>query len=330
MPGHPRRRRVRDSRDSATRRRPSRSRSRSIWPAARSVNINGASGLLIGRFDRVGQRRDLATQWRRVRDRRNRFLERGARRRPIDTVTAAVAPPSPAPSDDGSAVRTLELTKHYGPSVALSGLTMVVPRGEVFGFLGPNGSGKTTAVKLLLGLSRPTGGEAWVLGRPAGHRETRRNVGYLPELFRYQGWLSAAEVLGAPLPACGHRSSPSGRRRSPERSRRSGSPGMRTPRSRRSPKGMQQRLGLGVALLGRPGTGDPRRAHVGARPGRPGGYRGRSSATSGIVAAPCFSIRTSSARSSRSATGRQWSPTVASWRSEGSTSCSAAAASACD
>ena len=111
-------------------------------------------------------------------------------------MTSQLAPPPPVPSDDDAAVRTLELTKHYGDAVALSGLTMAVPRGEVFGFLGPNGSGKTTAVKLLLGLSRPTGGEAWVLGRPAGHRETRRNVGYLPELFRYQGLLSAAEVLG--------------------------------------------------------------------------------------------------------------------------------------
>jgi ABC-2 type transport system ATP-binding protein len=90
----------------------------------------------------------------------------------------------PSPSPDEAAVRTLELTKHYGAAVALSGLTMVVPRGEVFGFLGPNGSGKTTAVKLLLGLSRPTGGEAWVLGRPAGDRQTRSRVGYLPELFR--------------------------------------------------------------------------------------------------------------------------------------------------
>jgi ABC-2 type transport system ATP-binding protein len=73
-------------------------------------------------------------------------------------VTTGVAPPPSASDDDVAAVRTLELTKHYGGSVALSGLTMVVPRGEVFGFLGPNGSGKTTAVKLLLGLSRPTGG----------------------------------------------------------------------------------------------------------------------------------------------------------------------------
>src|SRR6266704_2622686 len=82
---------------------------------------------------------------------------------------------------------------------------MTVPRGEVFGFLGPNGAGKTTAVKLLLGLLKPTAGEGWLLGRPVGDLKTRSRIGYLPELFRYQSWLSAAEVLElhcelAPLP----------------------------------------------------------------------------------------------------------------------------------
>src|SRR5437867_11750144 len=87
------------------------------------------------------------------------------------------------------AVKTVELSKHYGRTVALAGLTMTVPRGEVFGFLGPNGAGKTTAIKLLLGLLEPTGGEGWVLGRPMGEVAVRRRVGYLPELFRYQPWL---------------------------------------------------------------------------------------------------------------------------------------------
>ena len=73
---------------------------------------------------------------------------------------------------------------------------MTVPRGEVFGFLGPNGAGKTTAVKLLLGLSRPTAGEGRVLGAPLGDVAARRRIGYLPELFRYQGWMTAREVLG--------------------------------------------------------------------------------------------------------------------------------------
>ena len=72
---------------------------------------------------------------------------------------------------------------------------MTVERGEVFGFLGPNGAGKTTVVKLLLGLARPSGGEALVLGAPLGDRETRRQIGYLPELFRFQALLTATEVL---------------------------------------------------------------------------------------------------------------------------------------
>jgi ABC-2 type transport system ATP-binding protein len=149
------------------------------------------------------------------------------------------------------AVRTLELTKHYGAEVALSGLTMVVPRGEVFGFLGPNGSGKTTAVKLLLGLTRPTGGEAWVLGRRAGDRETRARVGYLPELFRYQGWLSATEVLAlhcrlAGLPRTEWSAQISGALSTV------GLTGHADAKVETFSKGMQQRLGLGVALLGDP------------------------------------------------------------------------------
>src|SRR5438270_10927810 len=105
----------------------------------------------------------------------------------------------------GVAVQTVELRKRFGGTVALAGLSMTVPRGEIFGFLGPNGAGKTTAVKLLLGLLAPTAGEAWVLGQRVGDLGTRRRIGYLPELFRYQSWLSAREVLAthcelAPLP----------------------------------------------------------------------------------------------------------------------------------
>src|SRR5467141_3851350 len=100
-------------------------------------------------------------------------------------------------ADAGSlAVHTQDLAKRYGKTVALSGLTMSVRRAEVFGFLGPNGAGKTTAVKLLVGLALPTAGEGWVLGAPIGDLQTRRRLGYLPELFRYQGWMKAREVLG--------------------------------------------------------------------------------------------------------------------------------------
>jgi ABC-2 type transport system ATP-binding protein len=93
------------------------------------------------------------------------------------------------------AIETTDLRKRYGQVDALAGLSMSVGRGEVFGFLGPNGAGKTTTVKLLLGLARATSASAKVLGAPIGDLATRRKVGYLPELFRYQPWLKAREVL---------------------------------------------------------------------------------------------------------------------------------------
>ena len=145
----------------------------------------------------------------------------------------------------------MELTKRYGRTVALAGLSMTVERGEVFGFLGPNGAGKTTAVKLLLGLARPTGGEAMVLGAPAGDRQTRRQIGYLPELFRYQSWLTAREVL---ILHC--RLQRLSRARwagaADEALRSVGLAGRGDDKVGTFSKGMQQRLGLGVALLGEP------------------------------------------------------------------------------
>ena len=51
-------------------------------------------------------------------------------------------------------------------------------------------------MKLLLGLTEPTAGQAWLLGAPIGDLAARRRIGYLPELFRYQGFLTAREVLG--------------------------------------------------------------------------------------------------------------------------------------
>jgi ABC-2 type transport system ATP-binding protein len=149
------------------------------------------------------------------------------------------------------AVKTVDLRKRFGRTVALAGLTMTVPRGEVFGFLGPNGAGKTTAVKLLLGLITPTAGQGWLLGRPLGDLETRRRIGYLPELFRYQGWLTAAEVLAlhcelAPLP----RSSWKDEVRTALET--VGLTDRANDRVSTFSKGMQQRLGLGAALLGEP------------------------------------------------------------------------------
>ena len=149
------------------------------------------------------------------------------------------------------AVKTVELTKRFGHTVALAGLSMEVPRGEVFGFLGPNGAGKTTAVKLLLGLLRPSSGEGWLLGRRIGDLATRRRIGYLPELFRYQSWLSAAEVLAlhcelAPLPRSEWKDEIGAALDTVGLTDRAND------RVGTFSKGMQQRLGLGAALLGEP------------------------------------------------------------------------------
>ncbi len=149
------------------------------------------------------------------------------------------------------AIATFELAKRYGSIVALRGLTMRVGRGEAFGFLGPNGAGKTTAVKLLLGLAFPTSGEAQLLGSPLGDRSVRRRVGYLPELFRYQDWLTAREVLGL---HCALASVAHGERGG-EIGRVLHVVGLDTRADSRVgtfSKGMQQRLGLAVALLGQP------------------------------------------------------------------------------
>src|SRR5208283_3696599 len=78
---------------------------------------------------------------------------------------------------------------------ALKGLDLEVRRGEVFGLLGPNGSGKTTTVKLLLGLLFPTSGQALVFGREATEVTKNQRIGYLPEESYLYRFLNAEETL---------------------------------------------------------------------------------------------------------------------------------------
>jgi ABC-2 type transport system ATP-binding protein len=171
---------------------------------------------------------------------------------------ARLSEASPAAPADGSphamsspAIHAVGLSKRFGDTIAVNSLSMTVQRGEVFGFLGPNGAGKTTVVKLLLGLARPTGGEALVLGAPLGDREARRQIGYLPELFRYQPLLTAREVLRL---HCRLLALPKAAWEEEARSALNTVDLLDRANDRVGTfsKGMQQRLGLGVALLGTP------------------------------------------------------------------------------
>jgi ABC-2 type transport system ATP-binding protein len=78
---------------------------------------------------------------------------------------------------------------------AVSGLNLSVEKGEVFGFLGPNGSGKTTTMKMLMGLLFPTSGSAKVLGRDPSHIATKERIGFLPEESYLYRFLNASETL---------------------------------------------------------------------------------------------------------------------------------------
>jgi ABC-2 type transport system ATP-binding protein len=77
-------------------------------------------------------------------------------------------------------VSTEGLTKHFGPVKAVQDLDLEVRRGEIFGYLGPNGSGKTTTIRLLLDFIRPTRGRASVLGGSGADTEIRKRIGYMP------------------------------------------------------------------------------------------------------------------------------------------------------
>ncbi len=98
-------------------------------------------------------------------------------------------------------IQTVELTKIYrdfwgrGNVRALDGLDLEVNRGEVFGLLGPNGSGKTTTVKLLLGLLFPTRGVVRVFGKPPRDVEVKKRIGYMPEESHLYDYLNAQETL---------------------------------------------------------------------------------------------------------------------------------------
>ena len=133
--------------------------------------------------------------------------------------------------------------------MALSGVDLEVPAGHLVGLLGPNGAGKTTLTKIACGLTRPSAGQVEIGGAPAGTREARVRTGYLAELFRFPGWLSADELLVLHQRLTG---SAGGEGERMELLDLVGLADAREKRIERMSKGMQQRLGIAQALIGSP------------------------------------------------------------------------------
>lgn len=92
-------------------------------------------------------------------------------------------------------IQTSKLTKQYRNGRGCFNISLSVQEGSIFGLLGPNGAGKSTFIKTLVGLMRPTEGEAHIMGFPIGTSRAKKHIGYLPELFRYQDWLTPKEIL---------------------------------------------------------------------------------------------------------------------------------------
>lgn len=93
-------------------------------------------------------------------------------------------------------IRLDALSKRYGSDVALNEVSLEVPPGVVFGLLGENGAGKTTAIRIMLGLAEANSGQAQVLGMPSGRqgRAIRRRVGYVAERPTLYDWMTVKEI----------------------------------------------------------------------------------------------------------------------------------------
>jgi len=154
-------------------------------------------------------------------------------------------------SPNDPAIRVEALTKYYGQLRALDGISFEVQRGEFFGLLGPNGAGKTTTVRILTGVIRADGGEAFILGHEAGSLPAKQAAGVVPEVANpyldLSGWdnlMLMAELYGVPRRVAQGRAA--------QLLKQAGLLERKDDPARGYSKGMKQRLLLCLALISDP------------------------------------------------------------------------------
>ena len=148
-------------------------------------------------------------------------------------------------------VEVNSVTKSYGDVVAVSDVSFRIPQGDIMGFLGPNGSGKTTSIKMLLGLTKPQTGQISVLGaNPFTNRRFKFDVGYVPETDCFYRWITAFDFLENyarfQLPR------EQSRKRAIEILEEIGLRDVANKKILEFSKGMKQRIKLGQALIHKP------------------------------------------------------------------------------
>ncbi|MFA7097161.1 MAG: ribosome-associated ATPase/putative transporter RbbA [Gammaproteobacteria bacterium] len=161
-----------------------------------------------------------------------------------------VIPPRAEEADGETAIEARDLTMRFGDFTAVDHVSFRIRRGEIFGFLGSNGCGKTTTMKMLTGLLPPSEGQAWLFGHPVDPHDinTRRRVGYMTQAFTLYGELTVrqnlelhARLFGMP----GERIEP----RVEEMAQRFGLAEIMDALPDALPLGQRQRLSLAVAMI---------------------------------------------------------------------------------
>ena len=145
------------------------------------------------------------------------------------------------------------LTKRYGKFVAVDSLNLAVEKGEVFGLLGPNGSGKTTSILMLLGLTDPSSGQVRVLGFDPVRQplSVKRHVGYLPDQIGFYDGLTARENLSY-IARLNGLSRKDAKQRIEAAVERMGLTSVIDKKVKTFSRGMRQRLGVAKLLLKQP------------------------------------------------------------------------------